>query len=102
MKATKTELKEGCVKCKERREGQYIEAEISTLHYNRDCVCITFNYQDWCWSKKCLSFDNEVTIERGTRIAQMLLVNYKQVQFEEVDSFQRDDRGGFGSTGFDS
>lgn len=63
MKATETKLKEGCVKCKERRDGQYIEAEISTLHYNRDCVCITFNYQDWCWSKKCLSFDNEVTIE---------------------------------------
>ena len=45
--------------------------------------------------------DEEVTIERGTRIAQMLLVNYKQVKFEEVDSFEREDRGGFGSTGFD-
>ena len=43
--------------------------------------------------------DTEVTIERGMRIAQMVLVNYSQVQFEEVESFQRENRGGFGSTG---
>ena len=43
--------------------------------------------------------DKEVTIERGTRIAQMILVNYSQVHFEEVDSFNRESRGGFGSTG---
>jgi dUTP pyrophosphatase len=45
--------------------------------------------------------DKEVVIEKGMRIAQMLLVNYKQVKFEEVDSFQSEDRGGFGSTGLD-
>ncbi len=43
--------------------------------------------------------DKEVTIERGARIAQMILVNHHQVNFEEVDSFNREDRGGFGSTG---
>jgi len=43
--------------------------------------------------------DKEVTVERGTRIAQMILVNYSQVNFEEVESFNRESRGGFGSTG---
>ena len=44
--------------------------------------------------------DEDVTIERGTRVAQMVLVNYTQVEFEEVDSHAKEDRGGFGSTGF--
>src|SRR3989344_3859697 len=44
--------------------------------------------------------DKEVKIERGTRIAQMVLVNYKQVEFQEVHSFQRESRGGFGTSGF--
>jgi len=44
--------------------------------------------------------DKEVKIERGTRIAQMVLVNYKQVEFEEVDSFTKESRGGFGTSGF--
>ena len=43
--------------------------------------------------------DKEVTVERGTRIAQMILVNYSQVNLEEVESFNRENRGGFGSTG---
>jgi len=43
--------------------------------------------------------EKEVTVERGTRIAQMILVNYTQVQFEEVESVSRECRGGFGSTG---
>lgn len=43
--------------------------------------------------------DKEVIIERGTRIAQMILINYNPVQFEEVESFNRESRGGFGSTG---
>ena len=43
--------------------------------------------------------DKDVTIERGTRMAQMVLVNYSQVNLEEVDSFNRENRGGFGSTG---
>ena len=43
--------------------------------------------------------DKPVTVTRGTRIAQMVLVNYKQVSFEEVESLNRENRGGFGSTG---
>ncbi len=43
--------------------------------------------------------DKEVTIERGTRIAQMLIMNHHVVNFEEVEEMKNDDRGGFGSTG---
>ncbi|MBI2102531.1 dUTP diphosphatase [Candidatus Woesearchaeota archaeon] len=43
--------------------------------------------------------DKEVTIERGTRIAQMLIMDYHTVTFEEVDGMKNNDRGGFGSTG---
>ncbi len=43
--------------------------------------------------------DKEVTIERGTRIAQMLIMNHHAVNFEEVDEMKNNDRGGFGSTG---
>ena len=44
--------------------------------------------------------DKEVIIERGTRIAQMMILSYQQMQFEEVKSFeQHKTRGGFGSTG---
>ena len=44
--------------------------------------------------------DKEVTVERGERIAQALLVQVaKVVEFEVVDSIKRQSRGGFGSTG---
>jgi len=43
--------------------------------------------------------EKEVTIERGMRIAQMLILSFTKVAFEEVDSLQNKDRGGFGSTG---
>ena len=43
--------------------------------------------------------NNDVTIQRGARIAQITVVSYSQVLFEEVDNFQNKDRGGFGSTG---
>ena len=43
--------------------------------------------------------DKNVTIERGTRIAQMIIMQYQQVEFEEVTTLNREDRGGFGSTG---
>ena len=45
--------------------------------------------------------DNEITIERGMRVAQMMVLNYRQAEFEEVETFNKDDRGGFGSTGFE-
>ena len=40
-----------------------------------------------------------VTVERGERIAQALLVPAPRVAWEEVAQFGGDDRGGFGSTG---
>ncbi len=47
-----------------------------------------------------LNFTNkEVTIEKGNRVAQMIIMNYRQVSFEEVETMKNEDRGGFGSTG---
>ncbi|MFA9288295.1 MAG: dUTP diphosphatase [Weeksellaceae bacterium] len=48
-----------------------------------------------------LNFSKEdVTIERGERIAQALIVQIaKVVEFDEVDSIKAESRGGFGSTG---
>ena len=40
-----------------------------------------------------------VTVERGERIAQALLVPAPRITWEEVASLEADDRGGFGSTG---
>lgn len=44
---------------------------------------------------------NPFTIERGTRIAQMVINRVPEVVIEEVDSLETSDRGhhGFGSTG---
>ena len=43
---------------------------------------------------------NDVTVERGERIAQALLVQIaKVVDFDVVDSIKKESRGGFGSTG---
>ena len=43
--------------------------------------------------------EKPVTIERGTRIAQGLFVRVDRLDFEEVESIERETRGGFGSTG---
>ena len=43
--------------------------------------------------------DAPVTVERGERIAQALLVPTPRVTWEEVAQFGGGDRGGFGSTG---
>jgi len=40
-----------------------------------------------------------VTVEKGTRVAQISVVNYEKVELEEVDSLGNADRGGIGSTG---
>jgi dUTP pyrophosphatase len=42
---------------------------------------------------------NEVTINKGTRIAQATLINLNQAKFIEVNSMNNKNRGGFGSTG---
>ena len=44
--------------------------------------------------------DSEVVINRGDRIAQMMIFHYERAEFEEVESFSHNiSRGGFGSTG---
>ena len=43
--------------------------------------------------------DKEVVIEKGTRVAQMVVLKYDKIEFEEVDHLGFEDRGGFGSTG---
>lgn len=43
--------------------------------------------------------DTDVTIERGERIVQMIVMERKPVKLMEVAEFKTKDRGGFGSTG---
>ncbi|NBC00283.1 MAG: dUTP diphosphatase [Bacteroidetes bacterium] len=45
--------------------------------------------------------DTAVAIERGERIAQLVVARYERVQWEEVDTLETTSRGsgGFGSTG---
>jgi dUTP pyrophosphatase len=43
--------------------------------------------------------DNEVVIEKGERIVQMIILKRDKVVFSEVEHFGTVDRGGFGSTG---
>ncbi len=43
--------------------------------------------------------EEEVTIEKGTRCCQMLILPVEKVSIEELDKLDSDDRGGFGSTG---
>jgi dUTP pyrophosphatase len=41
-----------------------------------------------------------VTVARGTRIAQMIVLRYEPIDFEEVDHLYAENRGSFGSTGW--
>lgn len=43
--------------------------------------------------------DKKVVIEKGERVAQMLILPIERVELEEVDYFNESNRGGFGSTG---
>lgn len=43
--------------------------------------------------------DKPVTIEKGDRIAQMILKPYEKVEWEEVEDLGEPNRGGFGTTG---
>jgi dUTP pyrophosphatase len=44
--------------------------------------------------------DQEVVIEKGERIVQLLILNREKVTLEEVEMLDEKDRGGIGSTGF--
>lgn len=43
--------------------------------------------------------DQPVTVERGERIVQMIILQREQAEFTEKVSFEEENRGGFGSTG---
>jgi dUTP pyrophosphatase len=43
--------------------------------------------------------DKDVLIEKGTRVAQLVVLKYDKIEFEEVEHLESTDRGGFGSTG---
>ncbi|MBI2145896.1 dUTP diphosphatase [Candidatus Woesearchaeota archaeon] len=43
--------------------------------------------------------DQNIVVERGMRIAQMMILQFQPVVFEEVESLEKESRGGFGSTG---
>jgi dUTP pyrophosphatase len=40
-----------------------------------------------------------VTVEKGERVAQLLILPYAKVDLEVIEHLGNDDRGGFGSTG---
>ena len=42
---------------------------------------------------------NTVTIEKGTRLCQLLVMKYEPIEIEEVEAMDSPDRGGFGTTG---
>jgi len=42
--------------------------------------------------------DNSVTITKGQRIAQLMILKYDLIQFEEVSALSDENRGKFGST----
>ena len=43
--------------------------------------------------------DKTVSIEKGTRLSQLVLIKCENFDFEEVDEMNETSRGGFGSTG---
>jgi dUTP pyrophosphatase len=43
--------------------------------------------------------DKDVIVEKGSRIAQMMVLDVKKVDIEEVEELGNKDRGGVGSTG---
>lgn len=66
---------------------------------------IAIGDSDFCgdkdeWIYPALNFtDHEVVVEKGTRIAQMMVVRLERADIEEVDHLEGKDRGGFGTTG---
>ncbi len=60
---------------------------------------------DYCGDNDEISFaalnftDREVTIEKATRVAQLMVLTCKQMEIIEVSKLKNKDRGGFGSTG---
>ncbi len=43
--------------------------------------------------------DQDVVVKKGDRLVQMIIMSRESVEFEELDQFGAENRGGFGSTG---
>lgn len=43
--------------------------------------------------------DQDVVVKKGDRLVQMIIMSRERVEFEELDQFGAENRGGFGSTG---
>lgn len=80
----------------------------SSLSRRKSLVCphsIGVIDQDYCGADDEVQVQvmnvgkEEVTVERGERIAQGILVRVEQAQWEEVEEHGVETRGGFGSTG---
>ncbi len=60
---------------------------------------------DYCGEEDEIKFaalnytDKAVKIEKGTRVAQMLVLNIDKAEIEEVEKMEDKSRGGFGTTG---
>lgn len=60
---------------------------------------------DYCGNNDELVFaaynftPESVKIEKGTRLAQLIILGYENIDFKETDTLGNTDRGGFGSTG---
>lgn len=61
--------------------------------------------RDYCGDNDELKFaawnftDKDITIEKGSRIAQLMVLQSEPVEITEVDKLDNEDRSGFGSTG---
>jgi dUTP pyrophosphatase len=44
--------------------------------------------------------ESKVKIEKGTRIAQLMIIKFEKIELEEIDKFDNSNRGKFGSTGY--
>lgn len=61
--------------------------------------------QDYCGPNDELLFqvynptEQDVTVEKGERIGQAVLIRIDRAQWQEVDEMEQADRGGFGTTG---
>lgn len=79
--------------------GQYANLEPSRFDADVLLGLVDEDYRDGV-GVIVKNYDNEFLIKRGTRIAQMLIVNVPKTKIEIVEELSESDRkGGFGSTG---
>lgn len=89
-------------------KGHFLLLANRSSTYKMGITCVNgigVGDQDYCgnndeYSFPALNYTKEpVTIERGTRICQMVIVPFNKVVVEEVENLDAPDRGGFGTTG---